>query len=68
MPKQRMAPEVVPGWDAGNRRIHHHQLLSLVGIASGIGIGDHGAEIVPDDDRLIEALEAGCARLLARRS
>ena len=55
MPEQGMAHEVVPGGDAGNRRIHHHQFSVCVGIAGGIGIGDHGAEIVPDDGRPIEA-------------
>ena len=55
VPEQGIAHDLVPGRDAGNRRIHDHQLLRPVGIAGGIGIGDHGADIVPDNGRPIDA-------------
>ncbi len=54
MPEERIADEVVPGWYAWNWSIHHDQLFGLVGIAGRISIGNHIADIVPDNCRLID--------------
>src|SRR5471032_2561127 len=55
VPQQRTAYDLVPWRDARHRRIHHHQLVGAFRIARGVGIGDHGTDVVADHVRVLDA-------------
>src|SRR5260221_3274548 len=49
MPRLWRTLDCVPWIDAGDRRVHHHETLDLVGIARGVGIRHHIADVVSYD-------------------
>ncbi|MNE71710.1 hypothetical protein D3C80_1676060 [compost metagenome] len=55
VPEHWRANNVVPRWYTRHRRVHHHQLIGQLRIARGVGKGDHGAYVVANDHRVLDA-------------
>ncbi len=48
VPEQRVLQNLVPGADAGDRRVHQDQMADPARILGDEGVGDHVADIVGD--------------------
>ena len=61
MPEERAEPDLVPGTDAGQRRVDHHPARDAVGILRGERIAYHVADVVrheigfPDSEMVHDA-------------
>lgn len=55
VPEPVVFDDVVPGRDAGEGRVHDDEAVDLVGVEGGIGVGDHDADVMRDDEGVVEA-------------
>ena len=55
VPEAVVFDDFVPGWDAGDRGVHDDESLDFIGVECGVGVGDHDADVVRDDEGAVEA-------------
>ena len=55
VPEAVVFDDVVPGGDAGEGSVHDDEALDFVGVERGVGVGDHDADVVRDDEGAVEA-------------
>src|ERR1700730_14691476 len=55
MPNSGVIVDGLPTTDAWQERVHQNELSHFRGELSGIGVGDHQADVVPDDFSLLYA-------------
>jgi hypothetical protein len=58
MPEVRIVVDRSPLPHAGEEGVHHDELRHLGGKLRGVGIGDHQADVMPHDRRLLDAQRA----------
>src|SRR6266705_938317 len=55
MPDARILENRAPRLDAGNGSVHYNQTLNSVRVHRGVGVSDHVADVVSDDEGLVES-------------
>ena len=60
--QRRSLEDLVPGADAGDRRVHQHQVGDAVRLFGDEGVGDHVADVVGDHDHLADMQGVGARR------